>query len=149
MQQLLVTVIKLVILRKRVHQFFVLQQGWQWGGAASKDGVFVPTPHGIVLPHPRPTPHDGENFLTPSLPLRALRSLAPPPKTLLFLLICPTISTNFFNETYFINKNILEITTKFSHQIKLIFRKKLNNISVFNKTITIKIKINKNKNLIV
>ena len=90
-----------------------------WGGVASKDGVFVPTPHGIVLPHPRPTPHDGENFLTPSLPLRALRSLAPPPKTLLFLLICPTISTIFFNETYFINKNILKITTKFipSNQI--------------------------------
>ena len=32
---------------------------------------------------------------------------------LYFLLICPTISTIFFNETYFIYKSILEITTKF------------------------------------
>ena len=32
---------------------------------------------------------------------------------LYFLLICPTTSTIFFNETYFIYKNILEITTKF------------------------------------
>ena len=32
---------------------------------------------------------------------------------LYFLLICPIVSRIFFNETYFINKNILEIITKF------------------------------------
>ena len=38
---------------------------------------------------------------------------------LYFLLIFPITSTIFFKETYFINKNILEITTKFipSNQI--------------------------------
>ena len=41
------------------------------------------------------------------------------PVKLYFLLICPTTSTIFFNETYLINKNILKITTKFipSNQI--------------------------------
>ena len=58
---------------------------------------------------PRPAPHDGKNFLTPTVSLGA----PPHPVKLYFLLICPTISTIFFNETYFINKNILEITTKF------------------------------------
>ena len=33
---------------------------------------------------PRPTPHDGKNFLTPSPTLGALRSPAPSRKTLLF-----------------------------------------------------------------
>ena len=54
------------------------------GGAGSKDGVFVPASHGFVLSHPRPALHDGECFLTPSPPLGAPRSLAPPRKTLLF-----------------------------------------------------------------
>ena len=48
-------------------------------------GVFIPVLHGFVLSHPRPIPHDGENFLTPSPPLGAPRSLAPPRKTLLFV----------------------------------------------------------------
>ena len=59
-----------------------------------------------------PCPHDGENFFTPSPPLEALRSPASSHKTLLFVNLLTT-STIFFNETYFINKNILEITTKF------------------------------------
>ena len=59
-------------------------------GNRGKVEVFVPAPHGFVLPHPcpappRPVPHDGENFLTPSLPLRAPQSPAPPRKTLLFV----------------------------------------------------------------
>ena len=91
------------------------------GVEGSKDGIFVPIPHGIVLPHPRPAPHDGENFLTPSPTLGAPRSPAPSCKTLLFLLIFPTISTIFFNETYFINKNILKITTKFIPSIQINF----------------------------
>ena len=79
--------------------------GMAIGRGGVKDGVFVPAPHGIVLPYPRPAPHDGENFLTPSPPLGAPQSPAPPHKTL------------------------LKIKTKFTHQIKSIFRKKLNNIS--------------------
>ena len=46
-----------------------------------------------------------------------------------FLLIFPTTSTNFFYETYFINTNILEITTKFIPSNQINFLKKLNNIS--------------------
>ena len=82
----------------------------RWGGVGLKDGVFVPSPHGFVLLRPRPAPHNEENFLTPS---------PPHPIKLFFLLICPTTSTIFFKETYFINKNILKITTKFiqSNQI--------------------------------
>ena len=34
------------------------------------NGIFVPTPHGFFLPHPRPAPHDGENFLPHPRPLR-------------------------------------------------------------------------------
>ena len=48
---------------------------------------------------------------------------------LYFLLICPTTSTIFFNETYFIYKNILEITTKFIPLNQINFQKNLNNIS--------------------
>ena len=77
---------------------------------------------------PHLTPHDGENLLTPSLPLEALRSPAPPRKTLLFIIL-PYNQYNFFNETYFINKNILEITTKFIPSNQINFQKKLNNIS--------------------
>ena len=53
-----------------------------------------------------------------SHPISTPWGLAPPGKTL-FLLIFPTTSTIFFNETYFIDKNIFEITTKFiqSNQI--------------------------------
>ena len=42
------------------------EEGWQWGKAGPKDGVFASAPHGFVLPHPCPAPHDGENFLAPS-----------------------------------------------------------------------------------
>ena len=70
------------------------------------------SPPRMVLSCPIPAPHVGENFLTPSLPLGAPRSLAPLRKTLLFVNL-PYNWYNFFNETYFINKNILEITTKF------------------------------------
>ena len=62
--------------------------------------------------------YNGKNFLTPSPPLGALQSSSLPRKTLLFLNLSYN-QYNFFNETYFINKNILEITTKFipSNQI--------------------------------
>ena len=108
--------------------YFTPKQGWQWGKVRPKDGVFVPAPHAFVLPHPRPTLHDGENFLTLSLPLGAPQSPAPPRKTLLFVNF-PYNQYKFFNETYFINKNILEITTKFIPSNQINFQKKLNNIS--------------------
>ena len=47
--------------------------------------------------------------LAPSPPLKVPSH----PVKLYFLLICPYNKYNFFNETNFINKNILEITTKF------------------------------------
>ena len=92
-----------------------------WGSVEGWGLCPCPTWYCLAPSPPRPAPHDGENFLTPSLPLRALQSLAPPRKTLLFLLICPIISTIFFNETYFINKNILKITTKFIPSIQINF----------------------------
>ena len=78
-----------------------------WDGADP-----VPAPHGFVLPYPRLALLDKDNFFTPSPPLGAPRSLAPPRRTLLFVNL-PYNQYNFFNETYFINKNILEIATKF------------------------------------
>ena len=62
-----------------------MEWGWQWGGAESKDGVFVPVPHGFVFPYPCPTLHDRENFLTPSPPLGVPRSPVSPRKILLFV----------------------------------------------------------------
>ena len=60
----------------------------------------------------------GKTFSSHPRPLGP-REIPPHLVKLYFLLICPTTSTIFFNETYFIDKNILEITTKFipSNQI--------------------------------
>ena len=104
---------------------------WQWGGTGSKNGVFVPTSHGIILPHSRPDPHDGENFLTPFPLLGAPQNPTPPCETLIFLLICPTISTIFFflMKPISLIKIYLKLQLNLSHQTKSIFRKKLNNIS--------------------
>ena len=44
---------------------------------------------------PRPAPHDGENFLTPSPPPLRPRKVPPYIVKLYFLLICPIISTIF------------------------------------------------------
>ena len=93
------------------------------GGASPKDGV---------LPYPRPASHDGENFLTPSTPLRAPRSPTPPhPVKFYFLLICPTTSTIFLMKPILLIKIYLKLQLNLSYQIKSIFRKKffLNNIS--------------------
>ena len=95
------------------------------GGAEPKDGVFVPAPHDFVFPYPRPTPHDGENFLTPSPPLGA----PPHPVKFYFLLICPTTSIIFLMEHISLIKIYLILQLNLSHKIKSIFRKKLNNIS--------------------
>ena len=81
-----------------------------WGG--SEGWGLRPHPHGFVLPHPRPTLHDKQNFLAPSPPLWAQQSLALPRKTL-FLVNFPTTIAIIFNKTFFVNKNILEINNKF------------------------------------
>ena len=89
-------------------------------GAGLKDGVFVLVPQDFVLLHPRPVPHDTENFLPHLRPLGPCEVPSYFVK-LYFLLICLTISTNFFNKTYFINKNIFEIKTKFIPSNKINF----------------------------
>ena len=88
--------------------------GWQWGGTGPKDRVFVPTLHGFVLPHPR---HLGP---------REARSH---PVKLYFLLIYPTTSTIFLMKPISLIKIYLKLQLNLSHQIKSLFRKKLNNIS--------------------
>ena len=82
----------------------------RWGGF--EGWGLRPHPHGFVLPHPRPALHEKQNFPAPSPPLWALRSLAPPRKTLL-LVNFPTTIAIIFNKTFFVNKNILEINNKF------------------------------------
>ena len=90
-----------------------LKKGWQWGGVGPKDGVFALASHEFFLPHPRPAPHDRENFLPHLCPLRPCAAPFHPVK-LYFLLIFPTTITIFLNKmTCFNNKNILEIINKF------------------------------------
>ena len=84
------------------------------GGAGPKDGVFVPAPHGFVLPHPRPLG-----------PCKA----SPQPVKLYVLLIYHTTSTIFLMKHISLIKIYLILQLNLSHQIKSIFRKKLNNIS--------------------
>ena len=106
----------------------VQEQGWLQGRVGLKDGVFIPA-H-IVLSYPisvpfRPASYDGKNFLTPFPPLGALRSPAfPHPVKFYFLLICPTTSTIFIMKP--INKNILEIITKFIPSKQINFQEKKN-----------------------
>ena len=69
------------------------------------------SPPRMVLSCPIPVPPriTGNTFSPHPRPLGP-REAPPRPVKLYFLLICPTTSTIFFNETYFINKNIFEIT---------------------------------------
>ena len=105
-----------------------IYKGMQQGKVGSKDEVFVSALHDFVLPHPRPTPNNKKNFLTSSPPFRAPRRPTLPRKTLRFVDL-PYNQYIFFNETYFINKNIIEIITKFIPSNQINFQKKLNNIS--------------------
>ena len=91
-------------------------KGW---GLRPRLAWFCLTPS---LPHPAP-PRMMRKTFSPHLRPFGPNNAPPHLVKLYFLLICPTTSTIFFNETYFINKNILEITTKLSYQIKSIFRK--------------------------
>ena len=68
-----------------------------------------------------------------------------PSRKMLLLVNLPTTITIVFNKIYFNNKNILEITNKFIHQIKLIFSK---NWIILLKWLTRQYH-NKNKNLII
>ena len=72
---------------------------------------------------PPPVPHDGENFLTPSPPLEALRSPAPPRKTLPFVDLPTTITFFFLIKHISLTKIYLKLQINLSHQIKLIFSK--------------------------
>ena len=66
------------------------------GGAGLKDGVFVPAPHGFILPHPRPVPpRMTGNTFSPHLRPLGPREAPPHPVKLYFLLICLTTSTIF------------------------------------------------------
>ena len=86
------------------------------GNGAGRDwkmGVFTSASHSFFLPH--------------SCPLRPRKAL-PHPVKLYFLLICPTIITNFFNKNLFHNKNLFEIKIKFISSNQTNFYLKLNNI---------------------
>ena len=103
-------------------QLPVNRDGNAAGGGRKMGSSFPPR---MVLSYPIPTQHDGENFLTPSLPLGAPQSPTPPRKTLLFVNLSYN-QYNFFNETYFINKNILKIIIKFIPSNQINFQKKKN-----------------------
>ena len=89
----------------------------------------------IFLPHPR--------ILGPR------KTPSPSCKTLLFVNLPITI-TIVFNQTCFVNKNILEITNKFILSNQFSFQKKLNNIiKMFNKAISQQKQKSQNTKLII
>ena len=100
---------------------------WQ-GGVRPYNGVFVSVSHDFDLLYSCPALHNEENFFTSSSPIGVPRNLAPPCKTLLFINF-PYNLYYFFNKTYSINKNILEITINFIPSNRINFLKKLYNIS--------------------
>jgi len=62
---------------------------------------------------------------------------APFRKTLIFVFLPSNYYIFLLKKTYFINKNYLKLQINFSHQIKLVFLQKLDNIiEVFNKKIS-------------
>ena len=65
------------------------------GGAKGWGFRLCPARFCLAPSLPHPAPHDKENFLIPSPPLGALRSPAPPCKTLLFVNF-PYNKYNFF-----------------------------------------------------
>ena len=91
-----------------------------------------PAPHGFILPHPclAPPRMTKKTFSPHPYPVGPREAL-PLPIKLYFLLICPTISTNFLIKPISLIKIYLKLQLNLSHQIKSIFRKKkiLNNIS--------------------
>ena len=94
------------------------------GEAGPKDGVFIPGPHGFVLPHPRPAPPHitGKTFSSHPHPFGPRETL-PHLVKLYFLLICPITSTIFLMKPILLIKIYLKLQLNVSHQIKSIFRK--------------------------
>ena len=93
--------------KSTVSKFYWTPHYRDGNGAGLKDGVFAPTPHGFFLPHSRPAPHDGENFLPH---LRPLRPREASPHHVYFLLIFPTTITILsrslvMDKLYFSNKD--------------------------------------------
>ena len=84
--------------------------------AGSNDRVFIPAPHGFVLPHSRPaSPRMTWNIFSPhSRPLGPRKALSYPVK-LYFLLICPTISTIFLMKLISLIKIYLKLQLNLSH----------------------------------
>ena len=82
------------------------------GRGGSEGWGLHPRPAWFCLISSRLASQDKENFLALFLFLGALRSLAPPRKTLL-LVNLPITITIVFNKNCFINKYILEITNNF------------------------------------
>ena len=80
-------------------------RGWRMGSSSPPRMV-------LSCPIPALLRMMGKTFSPYPYPLGP-RETPPYPVKLYFLLIFPTTNTVFFNETYFINKNILTITTKF------------------------------------
>ena len=84
------------------------------------------SPPCMVLSYPIPsqTRMAGKTFSSHPRPIGP-HETPPHLVKLYFLLICSTISTIFFSETYFINKNILKIITKFIPSNQINFFKKI------------------------
>ena len=92
-------------------------------GMAMGQGEFEGcAPHGFVLLHSRFAPHDGKNFLTPSLPLEAREAL---PHLLkhYFFLICPQLLQFSLIKVVSLIKIYLKLQINLSYQIKIIFSK--------------------------
>ena len=82
--------IKNIISGTHYYQRYVVGMAMKRDGGGNEDAegwdlLLRPIWFCLTPSPPRPTPHDRENFPTPSLPLGALRSPAPPCKTLLFV----------------------------------------------------------------
>ena len=89
------------------------------GGTGSKDGIFVPVPHGFVLPLARMM---GKTFSPHPHPLRPCE--APPhPIKLYFLLICLQLVQFFLMKPISLIKIYLKLQLNLSYQITSIFRK--------------------------
>ena len=88
------------------------------------------SPPRMVLSYPIPAPPrmTGNTFSPHPRPLGP-HEAPPHPVKLYFLLLCPTTSTIFLMKPISLIKIYLKLQLNLSHQIKLIFRKKLNNIS--------------------
>ena len=80
------------------------------------------------LPYPA-LPHMMGNTFSPHPHLLGPRETLLHPVKLNFLLICPTTNTIFLMKPISLIKIYLKLQLNLSHQIKSIFRKKLNNIS--------------------